>query len=43
MMFLYYRFVSTYHREPIDPDDFFDGIRNIVAESDISALAFGGK
>ncbi len=31
MMFLYYRFVETYHREPEDPDDLFDGMRNVIA------------
>lgn len=31
MMFIYYRFVETYHREPEDADDLFDGLRNVVA------------
>jgi hypothetical protein len=34
-MFLYYRFLKVYGREPIDPDDLFDGMRNIVAEAEI--------
>lgn len=32
-MFAYYKFVQTYHREPLDPDDLFDGMRNIAAEN----------
>jgi hypothetical protein len=32
-MFGYYRFVATYHREPFDADDLFDGLRNIAAEN----------
>jgi len=34
-MFLYYRFLSTYHRDPRDLDDLFDGMRNISAENAI--------
>ena len=30
-MYAYYRFVETYHREPEDYDDFYDGLRNIMA------------
>ena len=32
-MFMYYRFVETYHREPEDPDDLFDGMRNVMAQN----------
>ncbi len=34
-MFLYYRFLAEFHRDPIDPDDLFDGLRNISAEAAI--------
>ncbi len=41
-MYGYYRFLETYHREPIDPDDFFDGLRNIAASNAvIEALTDG--
>jgi hypothetical protein len=40
MMFMYYRFLSQYHREPKDLDDWFDGLRNIIAENEIMALAY---
>jgi hypothetical protein len=32
-MFAYYKFLQTFHREPVDPDDLFDGMRNIAAEN----------
>ena len=35
-MFLYYRVLAEYHRDPIDPDDLFDGLRNMAAESEIN-------
>ena len=38
LMFGYYRFVATYHREPVDLDDFFDGMRNIAAENAATAV-----
>ena len=40
MMFLYYRFVATYHTRPIDLDEFFDGMRNLSAENKINELSF---
>jgi hypothetical protein len=35
MIFLYYRFLSTYGRDALDLDDLFDGLRNISAENSI--------
>lgn len=32
-MYGYYRFVQTYHREPVDLDDLFDGLRNVAADN----------
>ena len=34
-MFLYYRFLKVFGRDPVDPDDLFDGIRNITADYEI--------
>ena len=40
LMFLYYRFLSTYGRDAKDLDDLFDGMRNIGAENKITELSF---
>jgi hypothetical protein len=37
-MYGYYRFLATYHREPVDADDLFDGLRNIAAENAIGSI-----
>jgi hypothetical protein len=40
---MYYRFISTYPREPVDLDDFFDGMRNISAENEILKYVYKSK
>jgi len=37
-MFLYYRFLGSFGREPRDFEDFFDGMRAKNAMSEIEAL-----
>ena len=34
-MYMYYRFLETFHRDPDDADELFDGLRNIAANNAI--------
>ncbi len=36
-MYGYYRFLQNYHRDPVDLDDLFDGMRNIAADNEVEA------
>jgi hypothetical protein len=42
MMHGYYRFLGVYHREPVDADDLFDGIRSIAADNAASRVVSKG-
>jgi hypothetical protein len=34
-LYLYYQFLREYHREPVDFEDFFDGVNSFIARIEI--------